>query len=126
MMSKTPLLTYDKSQALLIAETSYECAGYLNGMQMVVKQMNDEGVLDENVPAQRYIEIAYGFETMHVGLAEIIHLIYEVEPADAMQIKVDQYKLALDNIVKLSPDEIDTKYNFQCSALIQTYLPFIR
>jgi len=122
VMANTPLLIYDKTQAMFIAEQTYQCAGYLNGMRIMVEEMDKQGISSE-IPVEQFTELTTAMENAHITVGELIYLIYEVDTAQSVEVAKTQYQLAYDAIDQLDPEELSSKYDLACRAILNTYLP---
>lgn len=125
-MANTPLLIYDRNQALFVAAQSYECAGFISGMKIMMEAFAAQGKAPAGISVEEYVAVAEKVQGVHIGIAQIIHLIWEVDKDEAVAVMTKHFKIAYDNIDTLTGDELDTKYGLVCKALLETYIPRAR
>ena len=122
-MAMTPLARMDKDSAMLIAATSYECASFFIGMTVMAEQMNDLEQLPDTIDLKAFTGMAQRTAQYHIGLSEIIHIIYDITEEQDLAIMMKQNAKVGVAVTNLTTDELDTKYAVQCKAILKTYLP---
>lgn len=122
-MAMTPLASMDKDSALLVAATSYECAGYYVGTMMVANEMKKQGMIPDSPEFELFNAAGKQLAQFHIGLAEIVHLIHDVDEKQDLAVMREQGDKAQDFINNNIPPEINARYNKMCEGIIRTYLP---
>ena len=123
VLSKTPIVTMEKESALLVAESSYECAAYFIGMKQLAEEANEAGMLPEHIDFEKFSRLAVQFATFLIAISEMIHVVHDITEEQDLAIMEAQQDKALAAINHLTPKQIDEKYEGMCRGILRTYLP---